>query len=257
MGSPFLQLGEIIEQYIMNKSKEQAYPDDYVIDWEDKAFEKLIKISLNKERITYADVKDISSIYIYGDRITFNEDSKDFNVRYRKITENISLCDLQYFDSLSKLGIYNYQSINCDIFEDENFSNRLTALDICVKIDTKQIEQISKLNNLRGLRIEKNSISTHDLEIISKMDNLYELILWRNNIVDISPISKLRNLIYLDISENKIDDISPLENLEILDVVILCGNNISDYSPVSHVANVLKTPEEAQKYLSTLYNVSD
>ncbi len=107
-------------------------------------------------------------------------------MRYRKITENISLSDLQYFDSLSRLGIYNYQSINCDIFEDENFSNRLIALDICVKIDTKQIEQMTKLNNLRRLRIEKNSISTHDLEIISKMENLYELILWRNNIVDIS-----------------------------------------------------------------------
>ena len=64
-------------------------------------------------------------------------------------------------------------------------------------------------------------------------------------------------MIYLDILENKIDGISPLENLEILDVVILCGNNISDYSPVSHVPNVIKTPEEAQKYFSTLYDASD
>lgn len=232
---------------------EQPYPDDYVIIWEDKNFEKFIKITLNKEHITYADIKDITALYIYDDRITIDKDSKDFNVRYRKSIEDISLNDLKYFDSLLRLGIYNYQSINCDIFEDEDFSNRLIALDLCVKVDTDQIKKISKLNSLRGLLIEQNNISMKDLEILSAMDNLTDLILWNNNITDISPISNLRNLTYLDLCDNRITNIDALSNLEILETVLLSGNNITDYSPVSHVETVLKTPEEVQKYFNSIY----
>lgn len=243
---------DVIDEVI----EEQPYPDDYVIIWEDKTFERLMQECLNKEKITYADVKNILTIEIFDDKIILDkegEDEKfDYNLIYRKTPNSISLNDLKYFDSLVLLSIFNFQSINCDIFDDEIFSNRLRGLYISVELDSNQIRQISKLNNLQSLFIERNNISTSDLETISSIEGLIELSLWDDNITDISALSNLKQLMYLDLSRNNITNIDALSELEILETVLLAGNNITDYSPVAHLGdkNVIKTAEEQIDYFN-------
>lgn len=240
---------------INDNSQIQQYSDDYVIIWEDATFERLMKECLNKEQIVYADVKDILTIEIFDDKIILDkegeEEKLDLDLIYRKTSNSISLNDLKYFDSLVLLSIFNYQSINCDIFKNEDFASRLSGLYISVKIDSSQIKQISYLNNLQSLFIERNNITTSDLETIAAIDGLIELVLWDDNITDITPLSDLKKLMYLDLADNNITDISILSNLEILETVILVGNNINDYSPVSHVKEVIKAPEEMIKYFNT------
>lgn len=239
-----------------DNSKVQQFPDDYVITWEDETFERLMKECLNKDQIIYADVKDVLTIEIFDDKIMLDKEGEgeklDYDLIYRKTPSSISLNDLKYFDSLVLLSVFNFQSINCDIFEDDTFSNRLHGLYVSVELDSNQIEQISKLYNLQSLFIERNDITTSDLETISTIEGLIELVLWDDNITDISSLSNLKQLMYLDLSRNNITNIDALSDLEILETVLLAGNNIIDYSPVSHVKEVIKTPEETLKYFNSL-----
>lgn len=231
----------------------QRYADDYVINWEDKTFERLMQECLGKTQIVYGDIKDITSLQLYYDKILINQNEiEDQATRLMKTNNTISLNDLQYFSSLLRLSIHNFQSIDCNIFSDDEFANRLYILEIYNELNSNQIMTLANFDNLVGLVIVKNNIGFEELCAISSLENLNELILWNDNIADISPITNLNQLIYLDLSDNKISNIDILNEMKILETVILCGNNIIDYSPVSHVKNVIKTPEEAQKYLNTL-----
>ena len=60
--------------------------------------------------------------------------------------------------------------------------------------------------------------------------NLTTLLLWGNNIVDISAVSGLTNLIWLILGSNNIVDISAVSSLTNLRQLVLSNNNISDLS---------------------------
>lgn len=89
----------IVEQDIKDESKTQQYSDDYVIRLEDSVFEKLLKKTLNKEQITYKDVKDIQSLYIFEDKIIINNYPQHIYVETleENMADYISLSDLKNF----------------------------------------------------------------------------------------------------------------------------------------------------------------
>ncbi len=225
----------------------QEYQDGFIISWEDATFEKLIKECLGKEQITYADVKDITALDIMDEKIVIN-DSSDY-IEFSYYTDGrqtfISLNDLKYFTSLKTLNVYNYTSVNCDIFESEAFIKNLTSLSIMVRMDSEQIKQISNLQNLINLYLYGSTIRTEDLENIAKLNNLKYLGLSRCFITDISPISNLTQLKRLNLSINSITNIDILKNFKDLEYIVLYGNQIDDFSPVSHVNKVIKTYEES------------
>lgn len=227
----------------------QEYPDDYIIVWEDTTFEKLIKASLHKDNITYADVKNINRINILDDEMIVNDILNSITIKFFSddIDNFISLNDLKYFSSLNHLSIVNYTSIDCSIFEDENFSKKIISLEIWSNIKSEQIKQLTNLQNLMSLHLYGSKINEEDLKNISSMHNLKHLSLSSCYITDITPINNMTQLKSLDLSSNNISNIDILENFDNLEYVILYNNKITDFSPVSHVKKVIKTYEESIK----------
>lgn len=231
---------------IEESSKNQQYPDDYLIDWEDETFENFIKEALHKEKITYGDVKDIQTLYILDDKVIVDDyvDAIYIKTIEDGLPQSISLNDLKYFTSLYDLEVFNYEELNCDIFEDANFLKDLCALTIYINLQSNQFKQLAELKNLTYLYIDGSDITLNDLEIISKMQNIKSLGICGCNITDISPISNMKQLECLNLSCNNISNIDVLYNLYNLKEVFLYDNKIIDFSPVSHVETVIKTYDE-------------
>ncbi|MDE0423766.1 MAG: leucine-rich repeat domain-containing protein [Candidatus Poribacteria bacterium] len=70
--------------------------------------------------------------------------------------------------------------------------------------------------------------------------NLKDLLIWRNEISDISPLTGLKNLTFLAIGENQISDISSLATLKNLTTLYLGGNAISDIKPLMGLTNLTR-----------------
>ena len=70
--------------------------------------------------------------------------------------------------------------------------------------------------------------------------NLRDLVLWENNISDLSPLSNLTNLTDLDLEFNRISDLSPLSSLTNLIGLFIGFNGISDLSPLSSLTNLTR-----------------
>lgn len=105
--------------------------------------------------------------------------------------------------------------------------------------DVGQIENIEGIQyciNLKELVLYGNNIS--DISILSELTNLEELSLGGNNISDISSLSGLTNLEKLYLDENNINDISVLSGLTNLKYLSLSSNNISDISSLSGLTNL-------------------
>ncbi|MEA1993176.1 MAG: leucine-rich repeat domain-containing protein, partial [Euryarchaeota archaeon] len=69
--------------------------------------------------------------------------------------------------------------------------------------------------------------------------NLEWLILYDNNISDISPLADLTNLEWLYLNDNKISDISPLTELTNLQDLRIKSNNVVDISPLANLTELL------------------
>ncbi len=83
---------------------------------------------------------------------------------------------------------------------------------------------------LRTLNAQSRNIQ--NLAGIYKIRNLETLILWNNNITDISPLGSLFGLKILNLGRNNISDITALQNLENLEQLFLWDNQITDLLPL-------------------------
>lgn len=66
-----------------------------------------------------------------------------------------------------------------------------------------------------------------------------KLLLYHNQISDITPLSNLTKLTWIDLNDNQISDISPLSNLTMMSHLILDSNQIKNISPLSKLTNLL------------------
>jgi hypothetical protein len=94
--------------------------------------------------------------------------------------------------------------------------------------------------NVSQLILYENQIT--DLTPLMGLTNLRELYLASNQITDVSPLRNLTDLEILRLSHNQITDISPLRGLSNLEHLSLQENPITDWSPVAHVQNVSGRP---------------
>ncbi|HOQ33650.1 MAG TPA: leucine-rich repeat domain-containing protein, partial [Candidatus Hydrogenedens sp.] len=76
--------------------------------------------------------------------------------------------------------------------------------------------------------LNAGSRNIQNLAGIYKIRNLQTLILWNNNITDISPLGSLFGLRFLNLGRNNISDITALRNLENLEQLFLWDNQIED-----------------------------
>lgn len=231
--------------------KNNVFIEDFLIEWEDKMLEKLIKSFLNKDEVYYSDVKDISALFIYGeDMIFLNEvpindhmalsdvfidrDKKVFTPRGKsphKFGKIGTLDDLKYFSSLKILEISYMTSINTSFLENAVLQENLTALTLAhCNLYNEDIYGIELFKNLNSLDLTCNNIS--DIILLENLEELTSLCLSMNSIENIEPLRNLTKLEYLFLNENNIIDISALSELENLEEVGVLGNAIKDYTPL-------------------------
>jgi Leucine-rich repeat (LRR) protein len=116
--------------------------------------------------------------------------------------------------------------------------NRVVGLNLSEKESTKIPHEISKLSHLIVLMLWGNNIV--DISPIKELRNLKILFLIMNQISDISVLKDLSNLTKLNLSYNQISDISVLKSLSNLTLLDLSRNKISDISVLKDLSNLTK-----------------
>ncbi|MCX6583496.1 MAG: leucine-rich repeat domain-containing protein [Candidatus Aminicenantes bacterium] len=124
--------------------------------------------------------------------------------------------------SLEKIG----SSIVDGFAADDN--GRVRGLSICEKKLRRLPALLSKFQRLEKLVLYKNQIS--DISNLNELKGLTNLSLSSNQIKDISSLKELKGLTVLDLSRNQIRDISSLKELKGLTTLYLYNNQISDIS---------------------------
>lgn len=80
--------------------------------------------------------------------------------------------------------------------------------------------------------LNASSRNIQNLAGIHKIRNLETLILWKNNISNVTPLGSLFGLKVLNLGRNNISDITALQNLENLEQLFLWDNQINDLLPL-------------------------
>ena len=248
---------------------EKPRPNDEVIVWADPAFEKMIRMALEKpfpEEIRVSDVNSIRTLKILGEtHAVTNDVLASFStqngytvngVDYTEYGSIASLADLCHFKSLTKLTVAYNRVSSLDGLE--SLSSLQTLGLYANKIEN--IEVLGKLTGLKYLYLYNNSISNisplkelpklHDLWLqynqltdisaVAGLAELSELLVGHNQITDISVISTLPNLHFFFAEYNKITNISAAAEAQVLTDISFVGNAVTDFSPVKHVQNVNK-----------------
>jgi tetratricopeptide (TPR) repeat protein len=202
------------------QASEIVFRDDYVIQWNDSAFENLTRQYLGKMSgdIRYDDVRLIEKIEIWGEIIAKQEEqlmashSADwFRTRDgREGSKNgkiQTLTDLEHFTSLTDLSV-NYQA-----------NLNISALSDATNIDC--------LRRLTRLTLNGNGIT--NISVVSELIALQSVSLAYNDIVDISPISLLIELQHITLVHNeKLASAEPLRGLRKLSSVAVSHVNTVD-----------------------------
>lgn len=89
-------------------------------------------------------------------------------------------------------------------------------------------EDLSRIQNLQALTLSE--LGLDGIDGLSDHPELSELLLYGNNITDITVIGGLTKLINLNIEDNQVSDISPLANCEKLFSIRASNNQITDIS---------------------------
>ena len=95
----------------------------------------------------------------------------------------------------------------------------------------KNLTGLEHARNLKVLILYTNEIS--DISPLAGLTQLTQLILRSNSITDLSPLAGLKRLTGLELGGNNISDIFPLSTLKQLTGLGLVSNNISDISPLA------------------------
>ena len=221
------------------------FRDDYIIQWKDAEFERLIRQYLGKESgdIHYDDVKLIENIEIWGDVIGkqsdadtdswysviswYSEDSFGLHDGSESAKNGAirTLEDIEHFTSLKWLTVCHQ-----------------TDLDIAALGDT---ERSQCLKRLEELTLVSDNIS--DISVVSNLIALKTLNLSYNSIKDISPISLLIELTSIDIDgSGELSSIDELRGLRKLTNV-----NISNFTSAD-LSIFLAMPELSSLHLMGL-----
>lgn len=266
--------GETSTVYIKDREDLRTNSRDYEIEWEDPAFESLVRKLINKPEgvINRSELENITSLDIYGDNIST---IKPLEVMRKNPIPNIkspikSINDISHFKNLNWLCIYGHpisdvtpltrlgkltelHLIANKIYSIGALSNsrRLTTLNVSYNRIT-DINPVVSLKNITQLHLISNSIE--DISPLKSLTKLKVLNLDNNNIIDISVLSELKNLNWLVLDNNQIRDISTLEKLTEIRGLSVCGNRIIDISPLAALEKleILKLNNNLIRDINTL-----
>ena len=97
----------------------------------------------------------------------------------------------------------------------------VTELDFNSKKLTEAPKGLEKLTNLKGLHLQRNSLT--DVKGLEKLDQLETLILGDNQLTDVKGLENLTQLTWLHLGSNKLTNVMGLEKLTQLKYLYLLG----------------------------------
>lgn len=218
-------------------------------EFSDPAFEERMRWVLGLEegeRLTNADLSDITQVVIAGEDIRSIEDAHKLSNLNKLIlngTPNINFSELSEFGELESLVV-----INCGI-KGISFVEPLTQLNE-FEFDGAEVTDLSPLSGhtalhtlyfgstgvtdlspIAELSLSRLSISDQpetDFALVGEMTSLKELSLINCGLTDCGFISKLSGLTYLSLYGNYVSDIAPLSAFSRLRQVDLANNRIEN-----------------------------
>lgn len=226
----------------------------YVVQFTDEAFEKAVRMIVNKPEgeIRNTDLLSISNICIIGEEVIIIDDEGNKTYNEQPVT-GINYSELGFYINRSHFtargGIGNLDDVNLlpnleyleIIFQEKldmssfiNLANLKTL--ILERNRISDINALSNLANLNRLQLKGNQIG--DISVLSNLDNLTGLVLSSNQISDITALSELDKLEHLDLGGNQIGDVSVLANLINLRSLYLWDNQISDINAIAKLSNL-------------------
>ncbi len=237
----------IVEASVIN------FRDDYVIEWKDAEFERLIREYLGKESgdVHYDDVKLIDNVTIFGEVIAKSDDERFYSYSYNeemfrladgteygKTGKIKTLEDLKHFTSLTSLTVTHQNELSIDALSDTG--------------------SIDCLNRLKSLKLISDNIE--NISVVSYLNSLSYINLDYNNISDISPISMLIELESIDVSDNhQLTSIEPLRGLRKLSSVGISGVGYVDLNALLNLEHLktmhISSGEDTDYSLLTKFNL--
>lgn len=196
------------------------------IEFADAQLEAVIRgiLGNNSTPIYQHELEVVSVIYGIKEGITdlsgleYCPNLKTVYLAYNNITDISPLCYMQA--PRVHLGLVG------NPLADLSPIQKLTGpTEITLVIDKTQVTDLSSVAgclNLVCLYASENGIEK--LPTSTNWTKLDTLVVWGNEIVDISPLSKATELRFVNLEYNNISDISPLEGLTKLETVMLKGN---------------------------------
>ena len=131
-----------------------------------------------------------------------------------------------------------YEQLNL-LENDSLFFDDINSITEINDLETKDLSELSKFNNLQILSIkwssDKNLLPLQNLRKLKKLSFDYE-----SNIDNIDPLKNLNELEYLSITSNRLTNISALENLTNLKELHLNCDNLRDFSSIEKIINLEK-----------------
>jgi len=197
-----------------------AYKDNTPYEFADQKIESMIRAALKKATGTvyYKDLNNITEL----------------STTQGTSTEAITtLADLQNCINLRQLSIYGQEDI--PDFGALSTLQRLSSLTVnnC-KLDTKDIEDITKIQSLRYLNLSSNRIK--DISALKDLKNLSDLDLSDNALTDVAMLKNLVNLSSLDLSGNaSLSDVSAISNLRAITVLKLNNTAITSVEALKNL----------------------
>ena len=153
--------------------------------------------------------------YDYANAIAILESSTTDNPDFKKRIEEL------------KIAKEEFESGKIVVICGEKYDVETTTLDLSKKgIRSGRLDEVSKLRNLKTLKLADNEITT--LDFLKGMNSLESLDLSGNEISDISVLAGLVNLRTLHLDDNKIEDFTPLYELKNLTMLTISGMDIKE-----------------------------
>jgi len=257
------RLAELDPQIADEEGKAPAALSTEPIQWKDPAFERMVRLALNKPQgpISEGDLAGITNLKILGeDHASVEGNLYAINgvdgytiggVTYIQRGNITSLDDVVHFRDLTRLTVGYNQVRDISALQEMRglttvslYANDITDLSPLKEVKTlkylflynnhiSDLAPLAELDQLVLLSLQYNQI--RDISPLAGLTQLQELYISHNQIQDLTPLKKLERLTFLDASDNQISDLEPIAELEGLTDANFVGNPVSDYSPASHI----------------------
>jgi Leucine-rich repeat (LRR) protein len=203
---------------------------DYVVKWKEPAFERLIRLAMNRPDgdIRCSELQDIESIIILGDRYIWVW-------KEGKWIGNINSLTYQRGPILVNGGT-DYERGDIHTLDDIVHFHNLSTIEVDYN-DLENIDALEKLTNkeeVHNLYFNETSIS--DIRALSGFCGLERVSFSKNTAIrDISALREKPELLEVNLCRNRISDISSLAGATKMKVLYLESNPIRNISALSEM----------------------